>query len=461
MHLESAFNLKRYAHSFSVVALLSCVVLLAYANSFLAVFQFDDFNVIVNNASVHSWSAWWKDLPRGIRPLLKFSYTLDWTLGWGEPGYHLSNLLIHLCNTVLVWLLSQHFLKPFSLLKKQAALSLWVALLFALHPAHTEVVTYICGRSSALMSLFYLAGIYFYAEGRAKQNNYLLHLVVPLCMLLALAVKETAVTFVLALLLWEVYNGGNVKSAWKRQWSSWLLMMVVAIFFLLHKGYSAEMASSEKLNSLTGNVATQTMAFAYLIRQWLIPLWLNIDSDLPVLHDFSGLLPQLLLLLVIFICTILSFRRRPWLSFALAWALLQLIPLYISLPRLDVANDRQLYLVSWPLALALIVELHLLLSERVFKFSAVLLLIWLAALTVLRNQDYGSELALWKATVKASPDKARVHNNLGYAYLLAGKPDEARVEFLTTLKLNPDYFQARYNLIRLEMPGVGISAGKN
>jgi tetratricopeptide (TPR) repeat protein len=263
------------------------------------------------------------------------------------------------------------------------------------------------------------------------------------------------------LLLWERYNGGSIKSAWQRQWSSWLLMMVVAIFFLLHKGYSAEMTSSEKLNSLTGNVATQTMAFAYLMRQWLIPLWLNIDPDLPVLHNFSGLLPQLLLLLVIFICTILSFRRRPLLSFALAWTLLQLIPLYIFLPRLDVANDRQLYLVSWPLALALIVELYLLLSERVFKFSAVLLLIWLAALTVLRNQDYGSELALWQATVKASPDKARGHNNLGYAYMLNGKPDEARAEFLTTLRLNPDYFQARYNLIRLEMQGVEVPPGKN
>jgi tetratricopeptide (TPR) repeat protein len=450
MRLEQDFMATLNAHPLRVVALFLVVVLLAYANSFLGVFQFDDFNVIVNNARVHTWSAWWQDLQGGIRPLLKLTYTLDWTLGWGETGYHLSNVLIHFCNTVLVWLLSQKLLVNYPVIKNQAALSIFAALLFAVHPAHTEAVTYICGRSSALMSLFYLAGLLIYAHGRTTKNIYLLHLLTPLCLLLALAVKETAVTFVIALLLWELYNGGSLKSAIRLQWTSWLLMLLSAVFFLLHKGYLAEMATSAEMNNLSGNLATQTMAFSYLLRQWLLPLWLNIDPPLQVLHDFSSVLPQLIFLLSLLALTLLSFRRRPWLSFALAWTLLQLFPLYVFLPRLDVANERQLYLVSWPLALVVAIELSMWLKGKIFKVSIVLLLLALGGLTILSNQDYQSEIALWESTVKRSPNKARVQNNLGYAYMLAGRVEEARTAFDTTLALDPQYYQARYNLLRLE-----------
>ena len=429
--------------------LLLCAVLIAYANSFWGAFQFDDFNVIVNNPRVHSWPAWWLDLQHGIRPLLKLSYTLDWTLGLGAAGFHLSNILIHLCNSWLVWVLTRHFAANHLALRALPALPLLAALLFAVHPVHSEAVTYICGRSIALMTLFYLAGMLFYVTGKIQGSRIYLHLLTPLCMLLALGVKETAVTFPFALLLWEVYSGGSVKAALRDQWSSWLLLVAAAMFFLVHDGYLAQMETSAGLNSLQGNLATQTLAFAYLLLQWLFPLWLNIDPDLQVVHDFSALLPQVLLLAAVILLLMLTRRRRPWLSFALGWALLQLFPLYLLLPRIDIANERQLYLVSWPLALALIAELSLWLKPATFKLSVTLLLLAMASLTVMRNQDYQSEIALWEVTVQQSPGKARVQNNLGYAYMLDGRAEEARAAFTTALQLDPTYYKASYNLQRL------------
>jgi Flp pilus assembly protein TadD len=71
-------------------------------------------------------------------------------------------------------------------------------------------------------------------------------------------------------------------------------------------------------------------------------------------------------------------------------------------------------------------------------------------LTVMRNQVYSSEISLWQDTVLKSPNKARVHNNLGHAYLLAQRNDEARSEFTTALKLDPQLYQARYNLLRAD-----------
>ena len=109
-----------------------------------------------------------------------------------------------------------------------------------------------------------------------------------------------------------------------------------------------------------------------------------------------------------------------------------------------------MYLVGWPLFLTLSIELTLWLNGRALRLVAATLLLALASLTVLRNQVYASEIGLWQDTAMKSPDKARVHNNLGHAYLLAHRPDEARREFTTALQLNPQLYQASYNLYRLD-----------
>jgi len=69
---------------------------------------------------------------------------------------------------------------------------------------------------------------------------------------------------------------------------------------------------------------------------------------------------------------------------------------------------------------------------------------------VLRNHAYASEIALWQDTATKSPHKARVHNNLGYAYLLAHRYPEARSEFTTALQLDPQLSAAHHNLLRTD-----------
>ena len=60
----------------SAAVVLLLAVAAAYASSFAGGFQFDDFNVIVDDSSVQSLSAWWHVQP-SIRPLLKLSYARD------------------------------------------------------------------------------------------------------------------------------------------------------------------------------------------------------------------------------------------------------------------------------------------------------------------------------------------------------------------------------------------------
>src|SRR5512142_2274582 len=127
---------------------LALAVFISYANVLNGSFQFDDYNVIVKEPHVQSWASWLASLGSGIRPLLKFSYTLNWTMGTGVTGFHLTNLLIHLANAWLVYRLAQSFVQQQWQQAKLQSVPLIVALLFAVHPIHTEAVSYISGRSA-------------------------------------------------------------------------------------------------------------------------------------------------------------------------------------------------------------------------------------------------------------------------------------------------------------------------
>jgi protein O-mannosyl-transferase len=434
----------------AVLMWLALAVCFSYANVLTGEFQFDDYNVIVNEVLVHSWANWFAGLGNGIRPLLKFSYTLNWTLGLGVIGFHLANLLIHLANAYLVYSLAQVFIQQRWQQHELQSAPLITALLFAVHPIHTEAVSYISGRSASLMALFYLAALLCYVTGRTRHNNIYLYAATPLLFVLALGAKETAITFPLAVLIWESCCGGRWQTAFKPQWPVWTVAGIAALFFLFNHNYFAEIQRSAGFNGLYGNLATNLYGFAWLLRQWALPLWLNIDPDLPLLSGFSGMLLPLCISFALFALMLAFWRKRPWLSFALAWVMLHLIPLYLFLPRLDIANERQMYLAGWPLFLAISIELTLWLNFRALRVVAAALLFTLASLTLSRNQVYASEIALWQDTVQKSPNKARVHNNLGHAYLLAHRPGEARQEFIIALQLDPQLFQARYNLIRAD-----------
>jgi hypothetical protein len=434
---------------------LVLVIALSYANALVGSFQFDDYNVIVDQSGVHSWAAWAAGLGHGIRTLLKASYTLDWTLGFGVIGFHVTNLLIHLTVSWLVFLLSRHFISLNARLRGLTALPLLIALMFALHPANTEAVTYISGRSASLMSLFYLGGLLAYAHGRRQENRLHLHLLTPLCFALALLTKETAVTFPFALLLWEISRRESWRDAFASQWSSWALLLIAAMFFLFSGSYQSQMLHSTNFNNIGGNVATQLAGAVWLLKQWAMPLWLNIDPDLPVYRQVMDA-PYALLTMSLMLTVSWHFHAsRPWITFALAWALLQWLPLYLLLPRLDVANERQIYLAAWPLCMAACIELVLLFKLTHAKYFIFTLLIVCTVLTVLRNQDYRSEIALWEVTVQKSPGKARVHNNLGHAYLLAGRDEEAQHEFFTALSIDPQQTEAISNLQKLENKKAG------
>jgi hypothetical protein len=241
--------------------------------SFAGVFQFDDYNVIVNYPTVHSWEALLERAGGGVRPLLKASYTLNWTLG---GGFHLLNIALHAINAALLFSIG-------ALLFGNRKAALIAALLFALHPAATEAVTYISGRSSSLMALFYLGAMLAYLRGAHWSISSLLFV-------LAVATRETAVTLPAALLLCELCRGG--RPAWReilrRQWAHWSLLLAGGVFLLLNQRYFDLVAYGYGERSLADNLVTQVGGISYLVLRLVSLHGYNIDPALPTLTEMDA-----------------------------------------------------------------------------------------------------------------------------------------------------------------------------
>jgi tetratricopeptide (TPR) repeat protein len=307
-----------------------------------------------------------------------------------------------------------------------------------MHPVQTESVTYISGRSTSLMAFFYLGSILVYISFKKK---IWLYFVSPLLFVMAMLVKETAVTLPFALLLWE--------RNFKKQVVHWILLFFIVFAAIIHPNYGELLAYSFKTRSIWENLLSQINGVTYLISR-LIAVWgLNIDPDLQSVSAWTPLLVVKLSLLLscIFMGLI---KRKHWLGFGTLWFFLHLVPTNSIVPRLDIANERQLYLSIWGVSLILGIGAERLLCQKFFWAGIIAISILLGYFTIVRNEVYKSEIALWTDTVKKSPEKPRAYNNLGYAYMLDRRYDEAEMAYLKALKLKPDYGIARNNLTTLK-----------
>lgn len=418
----------------------------AYASALAGPFQFDDYNVIVDNPQVHSLAAWWQSMP-GIRPLLKLSYALNWTVSPAPRGFHAVNLVVHFVNVLLAWAVAAQWQRRMAPARLPASAAWWVAMLFALHPTATEAVTYISGRSVSLMALFYLAAMGCFVAGEEGGRRWLTRGLAPVLFAMALAVRETAVTLPAALFMLGWYGGRSPREALRGLGPLLAVLAVAAVAAVAAGGYDRFFAFSLGTRGAGEQLLAQTIAHAHLLGHSLFGLRSNLDPDLRVP---AGLDPGSAMVIAGFVAAavvaVASRRRWPWLGFAIAWYVLHMAPTNSLVPRFDLANDRHLYLALPGVAMAVVVPLLARGWRPAGRAALIVLAVWMGLLTHRRNQDWLSETALWQATVAASPGKARAWVNLGWARREAGDVEGARAAWECALAMEPGHPQALVNL---------------
>jgi len=442
-----------------IIISISCAV---YGNTLRNGFVYDDVPQVVQNPwireirfipEIFSTNVW---AFQGIstnyyRPLMHISFMLSYVLfGLAPWGFHFVNVLLHAGVTFLVFLISSRFFQASnpSASRISPMLPFIAAVLFAVHPIHTEVVAWVGGVMDLSFTLFFLLALYLYilsAEGGVHQKG--LSLLSVASFFLATLCKEPALTFPLILVAYDYSFSKEAPRPLDYLKRCAPYLGAAAVYFILRVNALGGLAPVRRHGELT--------AYEYLInvlplfRQYLgkllLPTHLNayhVFSPISSIVEPKGLLS--LAVAMVFTGTVmLALKKSKPAFFALAMVLVPLLPaLYIPGAGENTFAERYLYLPSFGLVLlvALLAGRVVLRKPRwsVPVVTAIALVTVLYSLgTVQRNRVWKDDERLWRDVVQHSPNSAVPHYNLASALNARGRIDEAIAEYQTAIRIQP------------------------
>jgi tetratricopeptide (TPR) repeat protein len=462
------------------------VVIFIYMGSLSGPFVFDDEPNITENRHIRLTHLSPEDIyaaafnsPLPHRPVANASFALNYFFnGYNVVGYRFVNILIHIINGYLVYFLARFTLSTPALriYREQAgAIACGAAILWLVHPLHTQAVAYIVQRMTSLTTLFYLLALVCYSDARLSTTATRKHVLLALCTvsgLLALGTKEIAATLPVFIFLYEWFFFQELKQDWLRRRLPALAGVCVAfgVIVLIFSGFEnpvERILAPYADGGLTAwqRVMTQfrVVVFYLSLLFWPAPSRLNLDHDVAIslaLLDPATTLFSLLFLAGLFATAVLTARREPLGAYAILWFLGNLV-IESSVIRLELIFDHRTYLPSVFPAMVLVSLVFRFLKQ---KWAALALLAVLTAgcsfWTWQRSLVWADEVALWRDCLEKSPLKPRPYNNLGSALSKIDRFEEAAAYLARAVELKPDYDDARYNLgyvlVRLEQVDAGI-----
>lgn len=454
---------KRSRNNAVAVLILVAVGWIAYFNTLPGVFIHDDESEIVDNPYIQSGRYAWKILTSpawafeysseraGIsnyyRPLQYLIYMgIYRTCGLNPAGYHLFKLLLHLLTTVLLFFLLEGHFTGF-----RTALA--AAILFSVHPIHTEAVTWISGITDALVTPFVLLAFLFYLRagcGRHPRACYAASLVF---FFVGLFSKETAVILIPIMLLHDLLFGRRaIRLKRVAAYLPYAALFLVYLGFRINAIGSLKVAGCkyEYLNRWQCLLNPVCLAASYFFKA-LLPINQN---GWYVFHPVSGagdvrfILSLALLLCLGGYALRLAMKRRMSELFFLLWFFITLSPVIVFFRQigLNVFAERYLYLPGAGFCALLALVLGRLKGPRLYHTAVGSLAIMYAFLTIERNAVWGDRLAFWSATVKASPGASLARNNLGVEYYKKKRFSEAEAEYRESIRLMYDNPTPHINL---------------
>jgi tetratricopeptide (TPR) repeat protein len=431
------------------IALLLLVSAGVYANALGGGFTLDDGTYIFNGPGVvqPSLRALFEPMPAThlFRPITFATLAANWALGHAEPlGYHLLNLLLHALVVLLLYQLLRLLLDSHP---RASNIAFAAALLFAVHPIHTEAVASIVGRSELLAAAFLLAAWLFHLRD--------LSIPAILCLILALLSKESAVAF-LPLVLAGDFARKGFKPLWR--YAAITGVTILYIIVLWKEQGSAFSKGASFLDNQLSTLPVHLRILNAIAVDWkyvalqLFPLHLSCDYSFNALSlhtDWPHLfLPAFAAVLLLALWFWTSYKRyAPWFLAGALYLAAFAVTSNILLATGTIFGERLVYLpsVGFCLLVALL-WINLYPRQRAVAWAALAALIAvLSARTAVRNLDWRDNLALFTAAVQVVPQSARAHCNLGAEYLARGEFHSAFTELQTSLQIYPDYPDALAN----------------
>lgn len=424
-------------------------------------------------------------------PLTWLSLMADTQIFGGSPfGFHLTNLLLHILNTLLLFF----FLRKATDKLWQSA---FAASLFAIHPLHVESVAWIAERKDVLSTFFWLLTLRSYTHFVEKPNRTQYGWVL-LFFILGLMSKPMLLTlpFTLLLLDYWPFCRFQYKGSWRLfAHDVWPYIREKLLFFGITAtaaiiAYSAQKYGGglDSLNPypLSDRIANALISYSLYIWKMIWP------QNLAVFYPFPDTLPAwqimaaTLALVVITALAIRSIKKRPYFIVGWLWYLGTLVPV-IGLVKIgDFAMaDRYTYvpliglfiIISWgvpellrkwrgktlalPLVALVVLASFAAVTRVQIRSWANSIVLYQHAIQVTRNNflahyalgdilaaegKFDEAISHFAEAVRSRPDKATLQNNLGRALASQGMFDEALPHLTAALQIKKNFAEAHYNI---------------
>ena len=449
--VQADWRLPRWYYAAAIAGFL-LVVFQVYGPALHGPFLFDDIYLPM---SVPNPPVAWYEWMSGVRPMLALSFWANWRESDGDTlSYHALNVIFHLLNSVLVFLIVRKLLalaRRSEGSTRAAASELFAAFaagLFLLHPAQTESVAYIASRSENQSALFYFGAFAVFLYRREQAVSWSRAAVILALFAGAVFTKEHTITLPALLLLTDYFwNPGFTFEGVRRNWRLYAPIAAGAVggtlvIFRLVRGAESAGFGLKDL-SWYEYFFTQCRAVFVYFRLFLFPTGQTIDYDFPISRTVfeHGAIIGLIVLLAIAGAALYFRRRYPLAAYGLLVFFILLAPTSSILPIKDPVAERRLYLPMIGLLLVLLEFLPRLRWRKPgLAAGLAVILVAAAGASYARNRVWSSAEALWKDAVAKTPDRARVRFQLAYAYFAMGRCGEAVQQYEKVAALErPDY----------------------
>jgi protein O-mannosyl-transferase len=393
---------------------------------------------------------------RGLRPLLMFSYWLNFQ--YADParvgmqdtfGYHFVNVILHFFNGILVWLAVRKVLSWAGVEKwRFDVLAIFAAGLFLLHPLQTESVSYVASRSETL-SVFFALGtlvVFLYRTRDALSIGRTLA-VLALYGAAVLSKEHTAVLPVLLLLTDYHWNFGFSVAGIRRNWRLYVPIVVAGALAMafVFRVLSAASTAGFGVKEFTWYqyFFTECRAIWDYLWMFLLPIGQNLDPEFPISRSITdhGAIVAMLGLLAATACAWIYRRRFPLASYGWFAFLILIAPTSSLVPITDPFAERRLYL---PFIGLLFITVEFVRRWKTSRNTLIAVLgavlIVEAVATYQRNQLWASPIEMWTDTVAKSPNKWRPRFQLAFVHYLAGHYPEAIEHYEKAAQIQPPNF---------------------
>ncbi|MGD9383274.1 MAG: tetratricopeptide repeat protein [Desulfobacterales bacterium] len=401
-------------------------------------------------------------------PLTWLSHMLDCELyGLNPLGHHWTNLLLHMANTILLFLV-------LNLMTETLWRSAFVAFLFALHPLHVESVAWISERKDVLCTFFGMLTILAYCR-YVKKPIIINYLLIILFLSMGLMAKPMLVTLPFVLLLldfWPLQRfqytnssskpGRIIRSDFQEVFRLIsekiplfipVLVSSILTFMVQRSGGATRSLESFPLQIRIAN------AFVSYVKYVAKAVW---PAHLSVFYPHPGktfaewqVFGALMMISMAVFFALRALKHYPYIAVGLFWYLGTLIPV-IGLVQVgsQAMADRYTYIpligifiiVAWG-ASDLTLKWHY--QKIVLTVSAVIILSIMTVRTFVQVSHWENAVTLFENAVKIDSNNTLSHNNLGIALYDQGNIEKSAFHFREALRIEPYYIVARVNLARV------------